>query len=178
MRKRAVRLTPDQWAEVRRLRDDLDLSTDKIAAQMGVNPRTIERYAEREGWPPRVVGPKRSARDPAVFEAFTVAARRSLIQRLYKAMDTKLNLMERRMKTQLANLGKEGDLSSADHERDARAFGTIIKNIDQVKEMQADLERVAGGQPNSAADAELFAEADRFRREIAERLARFVPPAG
>jgi hypothetical protein len=176
---RAVRLTQDQWAEVRRLRDDLDLSTDTIAARMGVHPRTIERHAAREGWARRVVGPKKSARDPSVFEAFTVAARRSLVQRLYKAMDTKLNLMERRMKTQLANLDKEGsDLSSADHERDARAFGTIIKNIDQVKEMQADLERVAGGQPKSAADAELFAEADRFRREIAERLARFVPPAG
>ena len=107
-----------------------------------------------------------------------MAARRKLIQRLYKAMDTKLNLMERRMKTQLTNLRKAGsDLPSADHERDARAFGTIIKNIDQVKEMQADLERVAGGQPATAADAELFAEADRFRREIAERLARFIPPA-
>lgn len=174
---RAVRLTQDQWAEVRRLRDDLDLSTDAIAARMGVNPRTIERYAEREGWAMRAPGPKKR-KDPSAFEAFTVAARRKLIQRLYKAMDTKLNLMERRMKTQLANLRKEGsDLPSADHERDARAFGTIIKNIDQVKEMQADLDLVAGGQPATAADAELFAEAERFRQEIAERLARFTPPA-
>ena len=53
----------------------------------------------------------------------------------------------------------------------------MIKNIEQVKEMQADLDRVAGGQPATAADAELFAEAERFRQEIAERLARFVPPA-
>jgi hypothetical protein len=172
-----VQLTQDQWAEVRRLRDDLDLPTDTIAARMGVHPRTIERHAALQGWKLRAPGAKR-VKDPSVFEAFTVVARRSLVQRLYKAMDTKLKLMERRMNTQLANLDKEGsDLSSADHERDARAFGTIIKNIDQVKEMQADLERVAGGQPKSAADAELFAEADRFRREIAERLARFIPPA-
>jgi len=173
-----VLLTPEQWAEVRRLRDELDLSANEIAARMGVHPRTIERRAAREGRTLRPSDPNNAQR-PSGFEAFTVAARRRLIQRLYKAMDTKLNLMERRMKTQLANLGKEGsDLSSADHERDARAFGTIIKNIDQVKEMQADLERVVGGQPGSAADAELFAEADRFRREIAERLARFIPPAG
>ena len=170
-------LTQEQWAEVRRLRDELDLTTETIAARMGVHPRTIERHAVSEGWLLRAPGPKK-AKDPSAFEAFTVAARRKLIQRLYKAMDTKLNLMERRMKTQLANLRKAGnDLPSADHERDARAFGTIIKNIDQVKEMQADLERVAGGQPATAADAELFAEADRFRREIAERLARFIPPA-
>ena len=174
----AVRLTQDQRAEVRRLRDDLDLSTDTIAARMGVHPRTIERHAAEEGWALRTPGPKK-AKTSSAFEAFTVAARRKLVQRLYKAIDTKLNLMERRMQTQLANLRKEGsDLSSADHERDARAFGTIIKNIDQVKEMQADLDRLAGGQPATAADAELFAEAERFRREIAERLARFIPPAG
>ena len=105
------------------------------------------------------------------------AALRELIQRLYKAMDTKLKLMERRMETQIANLEKGADLTSADHERDARAFGAMIKNIEQVKEMQADLDRVAGGQPATAADAELFAEAERFRQEIAERLARFIPPA-
>lgn len=174
-----MQLTQQQWAEVRRLRDELDLPTDTIAARMGVHPRTIERRAAEEGWALRAPGPKKKAKDASAFEAFTVAARRKLVQRLYKAMDTKLNLMERRMKTQLANLRKQGsDLSAADHERDARAFGTIIKNIDQVKEMQADLERVAGGQPATAADAELFAEANRFRQEIAERLARFIPPAG
>ena len=171
-------LTQEQWAEVRRLRDELDLTTETIAARMGVHPRTIERHAVSEGWLLRPPGPKKP-KDPSAFEAFTVAARRKLIQRLYKAMDTKLNLMERRMKTQLTNLRKAGsDLPSADHERDARAFGAIIKNIDQVKEMQADLDRVTRGQPANAADAELFAEAERFRREIAERLARIIPPAG
>ena len=89
-----------------------------------------------------------------------------------------ISLLERRMEAQMTNLDEGKDLTSADHERDTRTFGAMIKNIEQVKEMQADLERVAGGQPKSAADAELFAEADRFRREIAERLARFIPPAG
>ena len=92
-------------------------------------------------------------------------------------MDTKLRLMERRMEAQMTNLEEGRDLPSADHERDTRTFGAMIKNIEQVKEMQADLDRVAGGQPETAADAELFAEAERFRREIAERLARFIPPA-
>jgi hypothetical protein len=170
-----MRLTPEQWAEVRRLRDDLDLPTPEIAARTGVRPDTIERRAAREGWKPRRLGPG-DVRHPPTFETPTVAARRSLIQRLYKAMDTKLKLMERRMEKQMANLEKdEADLTSADHERDVRAFGTMIKNIDQVKEMQADLDRVAGGQPATAADAELFAEADRFRRDIAQRLARFIP---
>ena len=80
------------------------------------------------------------------------------------------------MEKQMENIDNaDGHLPAADHERDARAFGAMIKNIEQVKEMQADLDRVAGGQPATAADAELFAEAERFRREIAERLARFIP---
>ena len=172
-------LTPEQWAEVRRLRDDPGLSTLKIAHRMGVSPTTIKRHAKRQGWAPRRAGPK-NARRPASFEALTVASRRSLIQRLYKAMDTKLKLMERRLEKQIENLDHDNvaDLPAVDHERDARTFGAMIRNIEQVKEMQADLDRVAGGQPATADDAELFAEADRFRREIAERLARFIPPAG
>jgi hypothetical protein len=170
-----VRLTPEQWAEARRLRDDLGLPYVEIAASTGAGVRTILRRAKEEGWGKGRRGPA-SRKNAATFQALGVVARRALVQRLYKAIDTKLKLMERRMQKQLANLDKEGgDLPSADHERDARAFGAMISNIEQVKEMQADLDRVAGGQPATSADAELFAEADRFRREIAERLARFIP---
>jgi transcriptional regulator with XRE-family HTH domain len=51
-------LTQEQWAEVRRLRDELDLTTETIAARMGVHPRTIERRAVSEGWLLRAPGPK------------------------------------------------------------------------------------------------------------------------
>jgi len=174
-----VRLTPEQWAEVRRLRDDPDLTNKDIAGRMGVSSCAIEQYARRRGWPVRRPGPKGVpvAHRPT-FEALTLEARRNLIQRLYRAMDMKLKLMECRLEKQLEKLATDApgaDVPSADHERDARTFGTMIKNIDQVKEMQAELDRVAGGQPATVADAELFAEADRFRREIAERLARFIP---
>jgi hypothetical protein len=176
-----VPLTQDQWAEARRLRQDLALSLRQIAVRLGVNPSTVRKRAAAERWssPPATASPRtRAARKPApAANPRSTVGRRELVQRLYKAMDTKLKLMERRMETQIANLEKGADLTSADHERDARAFGAMIKNIEQVKEMQADLDRVAGGQPATAADAELFAEAERFRQEIAERLARFIPPA-
>ena len=170
---RAVPLTPEQWAEARRLRETQGLGLGELAAQIGVSERTVRYHADVEGWlsPPGTVKRKKRARSCSRQSPPT-------IERLYKAMDTKLNLMERRMQTQMTNLDKGTDLPSADHERDTRTFGAMIKNIEQVKEMQADLDRVAGGQPATAADAELIAEADRFRREIAERLARFVPPAG
>jgi transcriptional regulator with XRE-family HTH domain len=176
---RAVQLTQDRWAEARRLREALGLSLREIAARFGVHPSTMRKRAAVEGWAsPSVSAPAASSNTPALSgDALSVVGRRELIQRLYKAMDTKLKLMERRMEAQMTNLDKGEDLPSADHERDTRAFGAMIKNIEQVKEMQADLDRVAGGQPATAADAELFAEAERFRREIAERLARFIPPA-
>ena len=171
-----MRLTPEQWADARRLFEQ-GIARNEIAARMGVVAPTVNRRAQREGWR-RHKPVRKPASRPRSFESLTVAARRALVQRLYKAMDTKLKLMERRMTKQLDALEEGNDLPSADHERDTRAFGAIIKNIEHVKEMQADLDRVAGGQPATAADAELFAEADRFRREIAERLARFIPAAG
>jgi hypothetical protein len=174
----AVRLTQDQWAEARRLRETLGLGIGEIATRFGVSEARVRRRADIDGWlsPP---GTTSAVRRTRLRSPTSAVGRRQLIKRLYKAMDTKLRLMERRMEKQMENIDKvDGDLPAADHERDARAFGAMIKNIEQVKEMQADLDRVAGGQPATAADAELFAEADRFRREIAERLARFIPPAG
>ena len=171
-----MRLSQEQWGEARALYEEQGLSPKAIAARFKLHHRTVTQRAKLERWLRPESDPS-SKRAAASFEALTVAARRALVQRLYKAIDTKLKLMERRMLKQMVNLGKGSDLPSADHERDARALGTIIKTIDQVKEMQADLDRVAGGQPATPADAELFAEAERFRREIAERLARFIPPA-
>ena len=172
-----MRLTPDQWAEARRLRETAGLGVSEIAVQFGVTEETVRRHAEKDGWlsPPGTA--PLPARRTRLRGASAAVGRRQLIKRLYKAMDTKLRLMERRMETQMTDLDKGKDLTSADHERDTRMFGAMIKNIEQVKEMQADLDRVTRGQPATAADAELFAEAERFRREIAERLARFILPA-
>jgi hypothetical protein len=174
---RAVRLTQRQWASARRLREVRGLSLQDIAVRFGVSRETVSRHAAKDCWKPPPAPAAGGTANPSAPEASTVG-RRDLIQRLYRAMDTKLKLMERRMQTQMENLEEGKDLPAADHERDTRALGAIIKNIEQVKEMQADLDHVAGGQPATADDVELFAEAERFRQEIAERLARFVPPAG
>jgi hypothetical protein len=111
-----------------------------------------------------------------------LGVRRQLISRLYRAIDTKLKLMERRMHSEI-NAIEQGapedpaGLTAADHERETRAFGALVKTINSVRQMQAELEDLVSANPNTtAADARLAADADRYRRDIAQRLAKFVPP--
>jgi hypothetical protein len=72
------------------------------------------------------------------------------------------------------------DATAADHERDTRAIGALIANLSRVTEIEADLERHPGSAKpaDQQADRQLADEAERFRGEVAERLARLVRPAG
>jgi transposase-like protein len=161
-------LAPEQWEEIRRLYLENQESLTTLAARFGVNRTTISQRAAREGWPSRkVLG------DASLLTA-TVKVRRKLIRRLYKAIDTKLKLMERRMQLQMNRLDKGKDMPSADHERDTRGISALIKSFDQVTEIATDFDRTADGRSKSAAAA-LASEADAFRREIAARLEKLVP---
>lgn len=190
-------LTPDQWQELHR-RARRGEAVPDLAVAFGVHRRTVERRlqtiskaksgpakrpaAKAKAAPAKSPGPPALKR--ASSKAPTLAARRKLLNRLYQAIDTKLKLMERRMHSEITALeasapGVPADtagLSPADHERETRAFGALVKTINSVKDMQAELDRIATGTADTAADARLNADADRYRREIAERLARFVPP--
>lgn len=188
-------LTPAQWEELR-TRARAGESVADLGAAFGVHRRTIERRLQKRA----KAKPKRASRPPARLKtapkrvapapkrpsakAPTLATRRKLLNRLYQAIDTKLRLMERRMHSEITALeaskpGGSADtagMSPADHERETRAFGALVKTINSVKDMQAELDRIATGTADTAADARLTADADRYRRDIAERLARFVPP--
>lgn len=200
---------PAAWKEVRR-RIDEGASIAGTARALGVHPSTLHRWLQKEKAPDsakagRAPHAKPSRAKPAARERATtarrrksdagsvgaaarparspaLAVRRQLINRLYRAIDTKLKLMERRMHSEINAIeqGAPDDPSgqtAADHERETRAFGALVKTINSVRQMQAELEDLATGTPStSAADARLAADADRYRRDIAERLAKFVPP--
>ena len=187
-------LTSKQWADVlRRAREGQSISS--LARSAGVSRSTIARRlaaaastdsaadASRENRPKL---PGKSARAHrfarASSKAPTIASRRKLLNRLYQAIDTKLKLMERRMHSEISALEAEpgagpgpAGLSSADHERETRALGALVKTINSVKDMQAELDRIANATADTAAAARLNADAERYRDEIAQRLARFVP---
>jgi hypothetical protein len=107
----------------------------------------------------------------------TSTAHRRLLDRLVAAISMKLEQLERRMTTDLA----AGEASSAtDHERETRAIGALIDNLEKITEMETGLANTGGKRGAAAASAattDLADEADRCRRELAERLHRIVEAA-
>jgi hypothetical protein len=122
----------------------------------------------------------------------SLTARRALIRRMYSAIDTKLQLLEKHMQSDLARLDTGTDSSAADHERDTRAIGTLIKNLGTIADIDNANRRPKSASTNSGAKstgtstaagtssgpptgmAALADEADRYRRELAARLRRIV----
>jgi hypothetical protein len=199
---------PD-WPAIRRLYVAGALTLAAIAEQCGVSAQRITRHARKEDWPTRPrrapgaregpaqkpagkttkvaacrKPPKRDAKPTSEGQggsttATSLKARRALVRRLYKAIDTKLKQMERRMAHDMATKDGGPDTTAADHERDTRAIGALICNLSRVTEIEADLERFPGSSTptEQQGDRQLAEEAERFRRDVAERLARLVRPA-
>lgn len=120
---------------------------------------------------PSVPGTARIA--PRLFA--TRASRRRLLDRLVAAIDMKLEQLERRMTNDLA-AGE--DATATDHEREARAIGALIDNLEKITEIETGLGNATGKSGSSAnATSDLADEADRCRRELAERLHRIIEAA-
>jgi hypothetical protein len=165
-------LSPEQWAEARRLRVE-GASYAAVGRQLGVSGDTIAKRAHREGWPAPA-----GARTAPKLPADTAAVRRRLMHRLYRVMDLKLELMELRMQKQLKQAKKkDGDIPATDDEKDMRPLATVMKTIEQATELDPDLDRAAGGGARGSDSQARASEADAFRREIAERIEKLIPPS-
>ena len=104
----------------------------------------------------------------------TPAARRRLLERLVAAISMKLEQLERRMSIDLAN---DEETTATDHERETRAIGALIDNLEKIRELETAL-APAPGKSGPAVTTDLADEADRCRRELADRLSRLVEAAG
>ncbi len=100
----------------------------------------------------------------------TPAARRRLLERLVVAISMKLEQLERRMSIDLAS---DEEMTATDHERETRAIGALIDNLEKIRELETGLVP-STGKSGPAATTDLADEADRCRRELAERLSRLV----
>jgi hypothetical protein len=168
-------LTPEQWAEARRLRGE-GATFVAIGKQFAVDKNTISSRARRDGWPSPT---KTSSKPKASVPADTADVRRGLARRVYRVMDLNLSLMELRMEKQLkqAKKQRDGDMPAGDVEKDMRQLAATMKTIEQATELDPDLHRSADGGARPEGARAGASEAEAFHREIAERLGKLIPPS-
>ena len=187
-----MQLDDETWAEVRRAYEAGTVTLKEIGAEFGMTPQRIGARAKKEGWSGQARSRRRAAAVPPEAKDAVEAdaegkpddeaptrrrtalptrrAQRALIGRLYRAISLKLEHMEMRMASGKAR-------SAQDEERESRALATLISNFEKVTEAVADLDR---DKDAARSTGRVGADAERMRREIAERLERLggVGPAG
>ncbi len=112
---------------------------------------------------PRTKGKASKAPAPPVEPTFaTGAARRALIRRFFNTIDRKLQQLE-------ISMSNNEDLSPADHERETRIIGTLIRNVEKVNDL--DRSNVTAPEPGAKPDGGAIDQEQLFR-ELAERIQR------
>ena len=178
-------LDAETWAEIRKAYVETAEPIRRIAARYGISHSTISNRALRESWPDRpppgehvwappplepVAKPGRHAMG-ARDEARAPDTADARITRMLGIIDLQLDQMESRMTS-----GQP--MTTQDEERQARAFGAIAGNLEKVTEAAADIFREGGhdaagnGHLDGGGLEDRRLDAERIRREIAERLER------
>jgi hypothetical protein len=193
------KLSPEQWAEARRMRAD-GASYVAVGAHFGVRSRTISDRSRREGWPlaPGAVSKRPGGRDararPGRASPGTAGIRSRLAERLYRVIEFRIRMMELRMIKQLQAHESDPDapVPPAPGKDERESFAALIDSINQVTEMASEPAPAADGRRGAASRAvnpELTAlsddidpdglatasEKDDFRRELAEHLGKMFP---
>jgi hypothetical protein len=172
------RLYGIDWEAIEREYVHGDKSLDRISAIYGPSGSAIRKYAKAGGWV-RLVGtkPLRGGRPPRrpgqpVVKPPSVKLRRqqSFIKRLFKLLDNRLKAMEERMADTHANLQ---ELSAGEIEREARAVSTIASCYAKIVELEEAARKA--GQVSETSAVRSAEDADRLRRDLAERLMRLTP---
>jgi hypothetical protein len=176
-------------AELRRLWLETDERPAAIAARFGLSHQSVVLAARRGGWGPRPLleaadRARKANRHDAGARTETASVslpskpsparsrpsgRQDFVARLYGAIDMKLQAIEERMTS-------DEPTSPADTERDVRALGTLIRNIEKLHEFDDQLSRGRPGQGSSAPTSP--ADAERRRQELAQRIERLLAGRG
>ena len=193
---------PD-WAEIRRRYEDTDDAAAEICAEGHIARADFDARRKREKWRrqnPRPFPPQRKAVPPAAStepisavaapsplpaslmatagtDSLSSLTNRRLLDRLVVAISMKLEQLERRMTKDLSAPETADAASATDHDREARAIGALIDNIGKLTELENGHGHTAAGRRTAAAATDLADEAERCRRELAERLERIVEAA-
>jgi len=189
------KLSPEQWAECRRLRAE-GATYLELSARFGIGATTIAKRARNEGWvkpgePTQDVGRGRhvKARRPSPATADT---RQRLAQRLYSVIEYSIRMKELSMQQKLDSFRKDPSAEPpAFTKEDSDSLASLIASINQVTEMASEPASAANGGRKSAINPELTAlsdeidpaglaaasEKDESTARLAEQLAKAVGPA-
>jgi hypothetical protein len=184
------KLSPDAWAEARRLRA-AGRSYAAIARHFGLVAATVADRARRERWPSPADDPasaiarKAKARRPSPG---TADIRAALALRLFSVIAVRIRMMELQMHKQLEACERSGTEPPSPTQDQREAFATLIENINQVTEMASEPAATADGRRKSAnpdltrlsTDIDpdglaIASEKDDLRAELAERLGSLFP---
>jgi hypothetical protein len=148
-------------AEIERLYREGKVTLAEIGRRFNRAPTGISRLARAHGWPMRwdVMGYA-----PRMQRLSTPKARALLAHKLCEAITTKLEQMEKGMKS--------GELGSADFERDAKAVTSMIGGMEKVTATVPDADEERKPKSADAGTAASSGEAERLHREIIERFER------
>jgi hypothetical protein len=182
------KLSPEQWAEAKRLRAE-GASYAGIARQFGISENAVGRHAHKNNWSgsgaPAVPASPRRTGTPIRSGPIARLQCESRL-RMLRILNLDLKIMEQRMQKRVdaakevqANVEALGlTQPEMDH------MQSITTAIDNVTELQPDIDPAAGGRGKSEPGAKSGSksdtepsEADVFRTEIAERLEKLLPPA-
>jgi hypothetical protein len=154
------------------VRDDFlysGMAQRRIAWKYGMTEDTLRKRRRAEGWE-RVVPvqplPKRRPPEPRAGEPPTPTEKRRarMVRRLFAVLDAKIAELEARM------TGDDRAQNAADAERDARSLTALARLYAKLVEM--DEGSGGGGATGSQANMKDGDDADRLRRDLADRLAR------
>jgi hypothetical protein len=180
------KLSTEQWAEARRLYGRGATFT-AIATQFDITRGAVAKRARREGWAAPLNGPVGGVGSTGTAQAqddFRLA-RRTLRRRIFRILDLDLKMildldlkiMELRMQKRLSD-AETGAAPEGMSDDELKRLGTFKKTIQDHTEFSPDTEPSAGAAGRASAIGRAAAsEADVFRREIAERIAKLIPPA-
>lgn len=171
---------PERLTAIRRDYEAGEISVAAIARRHGLKESAVYRMRRLLGWqardPDRVAAggrARRAAADATDGETAAAAStaqmpaaatarvsKRRLIQRLYGAINRKLEQME-------VSMTSPEPITAADSERETRALSTLIKTYEKVQALETDLTRDAGAARAAGVAAD---DQDRKREALAERI--------
>ncbi|MBM3543999.1 MAG: hypothetical protein FJX44_05785 [Alphaproteobacteria bacterium] len=163
------------WAGIEHAYLHSGWSVQRIADAYGPSDTTIRKRAKARGWVRLVATvPLRGGRPPrppglpeAKKPSVKIRRQRSYVKRLYRLLDSQLSALEACM----ADTSKTS--SALEIERAARGTNTIAGCYHKIVELEEAARKAGKASETSAVRSE--EDADRLRRDLAERLERLTP---